>query len=423
MQKIKILFCFFSVLLFSFISGCNSHKSPVIPDQGTIKNLTYTPYPPGTGNNYFCLDLYQEIKKKENGNIFFSPFSIFSALSMTAEGSKNITWNEMSAVLHLQQDNSTRWNAFLNLIQTINNPNKDYKLYTANNLWLQKDFNFLNDYLNIVTNYYFAELTTLDFIADPEGSRQTINNRVEEQTQGKITNLFAPGTINSYTRLVLTNAIYFKATWKYKFLKDDTTYEQDFTVTPGNTIKVQMMHQKLYRSIENFYNKANVLELPYVNDEVSMFIFLPDIDKMSELENTMTIENLNSWMTERKKSSPAPVYIDLALPKFRIETKYILNNTLSEMGMPSAFSDSIADFSGMTGFKGLFITHVVHKAFVAVDEEGTEAAAATGVGMGITSVPPPATPFIVDHPFIFMICENETGAILFIGRVNEPALN
>ncbi len=407
-------------LLILFISGCNSHKSIRISDaDDTIKGQKYTPYPPGTGNNYFCLDLYQELKKTETGNIFFSPFSIFSALSMTAEGSKNITWNEMSAVFHLQQDNSTRWNAFLNLIKTINNPDKDYKLYTSNNLWLQKDFNFLDSYLDIVTNYYLAELATLDFIGDAEGARQTINNKVEEQTEGKIKELFPEGTINSWSRLVLTNAIYFKATWKYKFTKENT-YEQDFTITPGNTIKVQMMHQKLTRPIENFYGRAKVLELPYINDEVSMFVFLPDIDKMAELENAMTIENLNSWMQERKTANLTPVYIDLALPKFRVETKYNLNSTLSNMGMPSAFDDATADFSGMNGWKGLFITHVVHKAFVAVDEEGTEAAAATGVSIGITSVPPPATPFIVDHPFIFIICENSTGTILFMGRVIEP---
>lgn len=417
------IFIFILSLFILFLVSCNSHKSPaILEDEETIKSLTYTPYPPETGNNYFGLDLYREIRKKETGNIFFSPFSIFSALSMTAEGSKNITWNEMSAVFHLQQDNNVRWNGFLNLIRTINNPDKDYKLYTANNLWLQKDFSFLDVYLNIVTNYYLAELATLDFINDPDGSRQIINQRVEDLTQRKITNLFPPGTINSYTRLVLTNAIYFKATWKNKFIKENT-YEQDFTTSPGNTIKVQMMHQELTRPIENFYDKAKVLELPYINDEVSMFIFLPDIDKMAELENAMTIENLNSWMSARNTQTNTPVYVDLALPKFRVETKYVLNNILSEMGMGSAFNATIADFSGMTGFKGLYITFVVHKAFVAVDEEGTEAAAATGVSMGITSVPPPATPFIVDHPFMFMIVENSTDAILFMGRVIEPQSN
>jgi serpin B len=403
MKKINIILSF---LLLIFLYSCNSHKSPTISDDnGTIKNLTYTPYPPGTGNNYFGLDLYQEIKKGENGNIFFSPFSIFSALSMTSEGSKNITWNEMSAVLHLQQDNNTRWNAFLNLIQTINNPDKNYKLYTSNNLWLQKDFNFLNDYLNIVTNYYLAGLTTLDFVNDPEGARQTINSKVEEQTEGKIKELFPSGTINSYTRLVLTNAIYFKATWKYKFT--GYTYEQDFYVSPENLVKVQMMHQKLTRPIEDFFGKAKVLELPYIDDEVSMFIFLPEIGKMAE----------------RKKINPVPVYIDLALPKFNIETKYNLNNILTNMGMPSAFLANIADFSGINGLKNLFITYVIHKAYVAVDEEGTEAAAATGVSIGATSVPPPATPFIVDRPFIFMICENSTGEILFMGRVINPQSN
>ena len=181
------------------------------------------------------------------------------------------------------------------------------------------------------------------------------------------------------------------------------------------------MHMKRYGVIEDYFGKADVLELPYLGNEVSMFVFLPDLGQMAELENNITIDNINSWLDARASTAQTNIYIELSLPKFKVETEYTLNDTLSGMGMPSAFG--AADFSGMIGNPGLYITLVVHKAFVAVDEEGTEAAAATGVIGGITSVPPPAVPFTVDHPFIFMICENTTNAILFMGRVNEPGMN
>ncbi len=421
-RQLNIISVIMAGILLIFLSGCNPHKSPaaITELRPAFGALEYVPQAPSTGNNYFALDLYGELKKTETGNIFFSPFSIFSAMSMTGEGARNGTWDEMKAVLHLQEDNSTRWNAFLQLINTINDPNKQYQLKTANNLWLEKTMTFLPAYLNTAQVYYLAELTNMDFIYDSEASRVTINARVEQQTEGKIKDLLPAGCIDPYTRLVLTNAIYFKATWLHKFTKE-STFAQNFYTSPGNAITVQMMHQKLTGIIGDFYGKAKVLELPYLGNEVSMFVFLPDQGGMAALESVTTIDNITSWMAER--TSGTSTYIDLSLPKFKVETRYTLNDVLSNMGMPSAFNGFGADFSGMNGYGGLYISTVVHKAFVAVDEEGTEAAAATGVVVSVNSVPPPAVPFTVDHPFIFMICENSTGAILFMGRVNEPGVN
>ncbi len=395
----------------------NNAVSPPAPDQETVSAQNYTSYPPATANNYFGLDFYSELKSSEAGNIFFSPFSIFSAMSMTAEGARNSTWNEMRAVLHLQADDNERWNAFLSLINTINDPIKQYQLKTANNLWLENTMTFLPEYLDTTQNYYLAELTNMDFIGDPEGSRVTINDRVEQQTEEKIKNLLPAGSIDSSVKLVLTNAIYFKAEWLSKFLGEDT-YERDFYVSPGETIKVDMMRQGMMGVIEDYHGVARVLELPYLGNEVSMFIFLPDPGEMAELENNMTIEQVDSWMASRTST---PQHIHVSLPKFKVETEYTLNDILSDMGMPLLFNPGLADLSGMIGYMGLYVSLVVHKAFVAVDEEGTEAAAATGVVCRFTSAPMYDDYFMANHPFIFTICENSTDAILFMGRINYPS--
>ena len=406
------------------VFGCHSRSNSPLevtpieviePEDPLPEPLSHTPYPPATGNNYFGLDLYQELRS-EAGNIFFSPFSIFSAMSMVAEGARNQTWDEMRAVLHLQEDNSERWNAFLSLINTINDPIKQYQLRTANNLWLEQTMPFLPDFLTTTQDYYLAELTGMDFIGAPEPSRVTINDRVEDQTEGKIKNLLPQGCIDSSVRLVLTNAIYFKAEWLSKFLKEDTC-ERDFHASPGETIRVDMMSQAMMGVIGDYYGVARVLELPYLGNEVTMFVFLPEAGGMAELENNMTIDQVSSWMASR---TSATQFIYLGLPKFRIETEYTLNGTLKDMGMPSLFN-SAADLSGMIGYKALSVSLVVHKAFVAVDEEGTEAAAATGIVCGVTSAPMFDEYFIADHPFIFTICENSTGAILFMGRINGPS--
>jgi len=419
MKKVKIFFYIFCILILLFISACNSHKSPAISDpMPPIK--TSQVYSPLEANNYFSFDLYNEYKS-EKSNVFFSPFSIYTAMAMVYEGARGRTAEEIQSVFYYQPDNNTRRNEFYQLISIINKPEKKYKLVTSNNLWMEKTWPFLQEYLDIVTQYYLARLTLLDFVNDTEGSRIKINNCVESETEGRIKDLMPAGSIGPTTCLVLTNAIYFKASWQYEFNKD-LTYDEDFRITPDSIIKTPMMHQRIQSVIENYYDTARVLQLFYENNEISMLIFLPDEGKMDQLEANMTAGKFNSWMKART-SGQLPYEIDLTLPKFKFNTDYKMTDTLIKMGMPLAFTD-YADFSGISPGGGLKISGVFHKAFVEVNEEGTEAAAATGIGMiGFTSVgytPPPIPVFKVDRPFIFMICENSTGAILFMGRVNEP---
>ncbi len=367
-------------------------------------------------NNKFALDLYLEYKSEE-GNIFFSPYSISTALAMTYEGAKGQTAEEMQSVFYFPKDDTIRRSGYANLYNEINKKDKKYKLHTANALWAQKDYPFLEEYFKIVEEYYKGKVTNLDFEKDPESARATINNWVEDQTNNKIKNLIPSGLLNTLTRLVLTNAIYFKGEWVKQFNKDETQ-EQNFRVSPDDIVKVQMMQRTDDKSIFNYSenNKLQILEMPYSGEELSMLILLPKDDDLKGLENSLTVKQLSKWRKDLKEQR-----VNIFLPRFKFETKYFLADTLKEMGMPTAFSPA-ADFSGMTGKKDLFISQVIHQAFVEVNEEGTEAAAATAVIMekGL-SVSHRMSVFKADHPFIFLIQEKATGNILFFGRVTNPS--
>ncbi|MEM4663137.1 MAG: serpin family protein, partial [Candidatus Diapherotrites archaeon] len=277
-----------------------------------------------------------------------------------------------------------------------------------------KNYPFLKEYLGIVEKYYGGKAAELDFVNEPEKSRQIINGFIEEQTNGKIKDLIPAGMIDEMTRLVLTNAIYFKGTWLVEFDSKDTK-EADFTVSPGNTVKVQMMHmvpkEKQFNYAET--DELQILELPYSGEELSMLILLPKGD-IDSLEKNLTEEKLTEYKALMQKTEIGLIEI----PKFEINTKYFMGEKLSKMGMPNAFTER-ADFSGMTGNKDLYISEVVHQAYVKVDEKGTEAAAATAVIMKMTSIGS-TNVFVADHPFIFIIQHKETGAILFMGRVMNP---
>jgi serpin B len=377
-------------------------------------------------NNQFAFDLYSQYKS-QNGNIFFSPYSISTALAMTYEGARGETAQEMQSVFHFPTDNNTRRNGFLQIYNEINEANKSYNLSTANALWAQKDYKFLDSYFNLIRTYYGGNVTNLDFVGDTENSRITINNWVEEQTNHKIKDLIPQGFITDVTRLVLTNAVYFKARWHIPFLND--THDEDFRISPGNTVKVKMM--SIYgnnvltssgghaSTIFNYAetNDAQILELPYEGNETSMLILLPKGDKLQTLEQSLTSGKLNEWRTTLNETYLSGVY----LPKFKFETKYFMADTLQKMGMKAAFIYPEADFSGMDGTRNLYISAVIHQAFIDVNETGTEAAAATAVIMNLGAAPGPMPPvFIADHPFIFIIQQRDTGNILFIGRVSNP---
>lgn len=364
-------------------------------------------------NNKFTFDLYSQLDKSESGNLFYSPYSISSALAMTYEGARGQTAEEMKSVLHFPESNILRSN-FAAIHNDINKGAKDYELRTGNALWVNKSFSLLSDYTTLIEKYYGGKTANLDFVKETEKSRQTINNFIEEQTNNKIKDLIPFGTLKNTTQLVLTNAIYFKGIWRWEFNTSDTLI-RDFKIAPDNIVKVPMM--KMEGTSFNYADTgdAQILELPYKGDKISMLILLPK-KNLDAIEPTLTAEKLNEYKSKMKKTK----LDSISLPKFKLDTKYFMKDTLKALGMPTAFSSKDADFSGMSGVRDLFIDLVIHQAYVQVDEKGTEAAAATVVKFLPTSVPP-RNDFIADHPFIFLIQDKATGNILFFGRVVDPS--
>jgi len=378
-------------------------------------------------NNKFAFDLYSELAKSETGNMFYSPYSISAALAVTYEGAKGQTADEIKSVFHFPESSTLRPN-FAAIYNDINNGSNAYELRTGNALWVQQDYPFLPDYTSTVEKYYGGKAANVDFVNETEKSRQTINSFIEEQTNGRIKDLIPSGLLTSLTRLVLTNAIYFKGTWEWEFDTSDTR-DQDFKITPTNAVKAPTMYMKPEKARFNYADleKLQILELPYKGGKISVLILLPkqgeDYDfetgKMIVSNYTLGDIELSSDKLSEYKTQMTETKMDsISLPKFEFDTKYGLAVNLIALGMPTAFSDS-ADFSGMDGTRNLSITAVIHQAFIKVDEKGTEAAAATAVIVGTTAVAP-RNIFRADHPFIFIIQEKETGNILFMGRVTDP---
>ncbi len=361
-------------------------------------------------NNKFAFDLYSEFNKTKKGNIFYSPYSISAALAMTYEGAKGQTANEMKSVFHFPENNVLRPN-FAAIYNEINKKDKSYKLSTGNALWAQKDYPFLEDYISRVEKYYGGKAINLDFAGESEKSRQTINNWVEDQTNNKIKDLIPKGAISEMTRLVLTNAIYFKGEWMEKFDEKDTR-DENFRISKNNSVKVPMMRQNdgKFNYAEN--DKLQILEMPYSGEELSMLILLPKNNDLTTLENLLSTKKLSEWKKDLEKQD-----VEVYIPKFKFETKYLMSENLEKMGMPVAFSNS-ADFSGMTMAENFWIDFVIHQAFIKVNEEGTEAAAVTASVVGTAEHRTPI--FHADHPFIFLIQDKSTGNILFMGRVVDP---
>ncbi|MGQ9800891.1 MAG: serpin family protein [Candidatus Saccharicenans sp.] len=364
--------------------------------------------------NRFAFDLYSFLKKKDPGNIFYSPFSLSMAMAMTYEGAREKTAAEIKQVFHYPDDYQVLRQGFSELIARVNRADKKYELRTANALWAQIDYPFLPEYSQTVEKFYGGKVINVDFIRETEKSRLAINRWVEEQTNNRIKDLIPPKVIDTMTRLVLTNAIYFKGLWEIQFQKGDTE-EENFYLTPEKKVRVPMMSLRdvKFKYLEN--EKLQLVELPYVGGEISMLVLLPrtDLSGVEELLAASKLDELKAGMSEEK--------IDLYLPRFKFETKYLMggeDGLLGKMGMPTAFSLA-ADLSAMNGRQDLRVTQVIHQAFVEVNEEGTEAAAATAVIVGIKMVQQKPV-FRANHPFIFLIQEKRTGAILFFGRVMDP---
>lgn len=367
------------------------------------------------GNNQFAWQLYGKLSaENKNGNLFFSPYSISTALCMTYAGAKGNTEKQMADVLHFTLPQERLHPAFGSLEKGLNEQGKEgvFDLTVANALWPQKGFKFLDLFTGLVNKNYSAGLNEVDYAGDTEGARQTINKWVEEKTKDKIKELIKPGVLDKLTRMVLTNAIYFKGRWQFEFDKKDTK-DTPFNITASSQKPVPMMYIKKefrYSDLQDF----QILELGYKGDALSMIIVLPkEIDGIGKLEKSLTAENLGIWIAKMRRQE-----VLVYLPRFKFTAEFSLGQILAGMGMPEAFSAN-ADFSGMTGRKDLFISAVLHKAFVEVNEEGTEAAAATAVVMRLTAARQ-ETIFRADHPFIFLIRDNKINSILFMGRVCDP---
>jgi serpin B len=365
-------------------------------------------------NNRFAFDLYGRLRTND-GNLFFSPTSISTALAMTYAGAEGGTEKEMATVLRFTLPEAEVHQAFASLMATLNAPKKDtYELRMANRLWGQTGYGFLPEFLGTTSKQYGAELAQVDFVNKAEKSRQEINAWVERQTNNKIMDLLPPNSVSDLTRLVLTNAIYFKGKWRHEFDKK-ATKNAPFTMSATEKVDVPLMFQK-QRFKYGEMGELQLLEMGYKGDDLSMLVLLPKkVDGLQRLEKELTADNLDKW-----SSAMLMREVQTYLPRFKLTEQFQLNSMLAGMGMPSAFDPGKADFSGMNGKRDLFISAAVHKAFVDVNEEGTEAAAATGVVVGVTSLPPPPKVFRADHPFVFMIRENRTGSILFMGRVTNP---
>jgi len=369
--------------------------------------------------NAFAFDLYAQLAA-EKGNLFYSPQSISAALTMTWAGARGETAAQMARTLRMPAERLAMpgaihaANAKLLAGLAGTREKQGYELSVANALWGEKGYPWLPDFPAVLKTNYNAGLEEVSFAADAEGARKTINAWAEKQTRGKIKDLIPPGVLDSLTRLVLTNAIYFKGDWASPF-KKDATKDADFFAAGGQKVAAPMMNRTGHFGYLDG-GELQALEMPYKGDALSMVVLLPKAkDGLPALEKKLSAENAAAWIAKLQKRQ-----VQVALPRFTTTAQFMLNKTLSAMGMADAFDAGKADFSGMDGQKDLSISAVIHKAFVDVNEEGTEAAAATGVVMTLMAMPAPPVEFRADHPFVFLIRDTRSGCILFVGRVANP---
>lgn len=366
-------------------------------------------------SNAFAFDLYGQLRGQE-GNLFLSPSSISTALTMSYGGARGETATQMAKVLHLDKVGKNPHAAIGKFQHSLNalQGKGTLTLATANSLWSQQGYTFLPEYTKLCQSNYGAAPTSVDFVKQPAAACKIINQWVEDQTKDKIKDLLKPSSIDANTRLVLINAIYFKGDWANPF-PAKATKSEPFQVATNQKVKVPLM-MKSGHFLYGENPDAQIVELPYVGLDLSMVVVLPRrVDGLAALEKKLTAQQFATW-TKALQSKE----VDLWLPKFRMTTEFSLGDPLEHMGMKDAFSMKTADFSGMTGKRDLFIGAVVHKAFVEVNEKGTEAAAATGVIVEQAAEIPQSVTFRADHPFLFAIRDNKSGGLLFLGRVVNP---
>lgn len=367
--------------------------------------------------NEFAIDLYRQFRTAE-GNLFFSPYSVYVTVAMVGSGARGETQSQIAKVLHFGGETDKANDALRIVSEQIASTaqSKDVELNTANALWVEKTYPILQTFLESIRTDYQGELRQLDFLHAPDSARNTINTWVEKQTKNKIKDLIPADVITVMTRLVLTNAIYFNGKWQAPFDRE-LTWQVPFTLLDGTDVNVPTMKQTAnFGYLEE--PGLQVLDMPYKGRELSMTVFLPSKKRrLEDFERSLKHEDLNRWLKSLKIR-----LVEVHLPRLTMTSTHELRSPLSVLGMIDAFSPTKADFSGMTGRRGLFISQGIHKAFVQVDEKGTEAAAATAIFKDLALAPPrpPCPVFRADHPFLFLIRHTQSNCILFMGRVTRP---
>lgn len=360
-------------------------------------------------NNKFSFDIYQKLKKHSE-NIIFSPASITSAIAMTYIGAKNNTFDEISNTFYFDADINTFSKDYTNLLQI---DKSELSLYNANSLWIQNELSINKNFININKQYFSSSLHFTDFVNESELSRLKINQWVEDNTNKKIKDLLEANTVDNSTRLVLVNALYFKGAWQNKFDKEKNTTE-NFQLGKNEFIKANFMNRYIY----SWYYEdkdAQIVDIPYSDGNISLMIIMPkSFKKIKKFEKKLNYEYYINYTQKKERKR-----IDLSLPKFSIESDYNLNRTLHEMGIKDAFT-STADFSGITDQEKLFISRVIHKANITVDEEGTEATAATAVVMRKSLILCDEVKLNINKPFIYILRNNTNNCIYFMGKIKNP---
>ncbi|WP_041082339.1 serpin family protein [Thermotoga profunda] len=361
-------------------------------------------------SNLFGIELYKVLSRNP-GNVFFSPFSISSALAMTYIGASGDTARQMRQVLHFNLDDEVLHSDFSQLITSLNQPNENYELSVANSMWAQDGYPFLEGFIEQVQKYYQAGINYVDFVFNRDEARQKINTWVEEKTNHKIKDIIKPDDIDELTRLVLTNAVYFKGYWENSF-DASSTKKEPFYISKDEKKEVDMMYQNMTTKYAED-SLVQVLELPYTGKNLSMVVVLPK-NNMEEVERELSLDLFEEWLRNLRLTE-----VKVYLPRFKMECRFNLKQTLMNMGMTDAFSMS-ADFSKMDGTKKLRIKDVIHQSFVDVNEKGTEAAAATAVIINVKMSPTMPVVFKADRPFLFFVYDKTHNLILFMGRLVNP---
>ncbi len=431
MRTTKLLLALLSIGSLLGLAGCGWPWANVPEDDSVAQSSMARELDPrvsdhdaatvAAGNGAFAFDLYVRAAERE-GNLFFSPFSLSTALAMTYAGARGATAAQMAATLHFELPDVQLHPAFNAVDLALASRNElpaaysgqGFELSVVNAIWGQRGYAFRATFLDILAANYGAGLRLADFSAAPEAARAEINGWVQGATRNRVRDLLPPGSVSDLTRLILTNAVYFKAPWLQPFDPQDTKVEI-FSTPTGAPVSVSMMRQTVIARYARV-GQVQAVELPYNGKQLAMLVLLPDLGALPTFERSLDyaryraiVDALSDWQ------------VHVGLPKFRFDYALSPVDALRDLGMIDAFDPDAADFSGIDGTSDLYISNVLHKAFIAVDERGTEAAAATAVVIGTTSVPTGSVTFTADRPFLILIRDIPTDTILFLGRVTNPA--